>query len=265
MGYMDTTTSASSPRRRRRRLLLAVASAALAAVTAAPVLAAETPPHVASAAAKVATVSPAAPRAPVIVAVTNRTLDVPIYYQVFTLSCEESALRMALVSRGINTTDAQILNIIGTDLRPATYTSSGLTWGDPYTTFVGSPSGSETALTGYGTYYPTIARAATALGATVLAAGEGIAPSTLYANVLAGHPAVVWVTWQWAAASRQDYVAFDGRTIPYAGPVEHAVTLVGVTATDVIINDPDFGRTLVSKSLFEARYATYNDMAVVLA
>ena len=197
-------------------------------------------------------------------AVTSRVLAIAVRYQAYTLSCEESALRMALSSEGINVTDAQVLATIGTDLRVAYTDATGLRWGDPYTTFVGSPSGSETNLTGYGTYYPTIAKAAAVLGGNVLAAGEGISPATVYSDILSGHPVVAWVTYQWVTPARHDYTAFDGRVIPYAGPVEHAVTVVGVTPTTVYINNPDFGLQVISKSLFEATYATYNDMAVVL-
>ena len=197
-------------------------------------------------------------------AITARSLAVPLYYQAYTLSCEEAALRMALASEGIPVTDAGVLAIIGSDLAAATWDSSGLRWGDPYKTFVGDVAGGETSLTGYGTYYPTIARAAAALGGTVLAAGEGISAQSVYQYILSGHPVVTWVTYQWVNAQRADYVAYDGRVIPYAGPVEHAVTVVGVTPTDVIVNDPDFGRTVISKTLFEASYATYNNMAVVL-
>ena len=204
----------------------------------------------------------AAPAAP---AVESRLLDVPVYYQAYVLSCEEAALRMALAYEGIQASDAQILALMGIDWSAATYDSSGLRWGDPYTSFVGNPNGSEVYLTGYGTYYPNIARAAAALGGNVLQAGEEIAPADLYAAVLTGHPAVAWVTYQWVSAQRSDYVAFDGRTIPYAGPVEHAVTVVGVSSTTVYINDPDFGQYPVPKPVFEAAYATYNQMAVVLA
>lgn len=200
----------------------------------------------------------------VAVLAASRILDVPLYDQAYKLSCEEASLRMALAYEGIRVTDAQVLALIGTDNSAARWTSTGLRWGDPYTTFVGSPYGSETALTGYGTYFPTIAAAARAFGGTVLAAGEGISPDTLYADVLAGHPVVAWVTYQWVGASRQDYVAFDGRLIPYAGPVEHAVTVVGVTATQVYVNNPDFGLEVISRTVFESSYATYNDMAVVL-
>jgi uncharacterized protein YvpB len=220
-----------------------------------------------TAAATAATVAtPATPVTPATPAASeSRLLNVPVYYQAYVLSCEEAALRMALAYEGIQATDAQILALIGIDWSAATYDSSGLRWGDPYTSFVGNPNGSEVYLSGYGTYYPNIARAAAALGGNVLRAGEGIAPADLYTAVLAGHPVVAWVTYQWVSAQRSDYVAFDGRTIPYAGPVEHAVAVVGVTSTSVYINDPDFGQYQVSKAVFEAAYATYNQMAVVLA
>jgi len=224
--------------------------------------------HAAYLSAAPAVAAPAAtptPAAPVVPAIESRLLNVPVYYQAYVLSCEEAALRMALAYEGIQATDAQILALIGIDWSAATYDSSGLRWGDPYTSFVGNPNGSEVYLTGYGTYYPNIARAAAALGGNVLQAGEGIAPADLYSAVLAGHPVVAWVTYQWVSAQRSDYVAFDGRTIPYAGPVEHAVTVVGVTSTTVYINDPDLGQYQVPKSVFEAAYATYNQMAVVLA
>ena len=61
-----------------------------------------------------------------------------------------------------------------------------------------------------------------------------------------------------------DYVAFDGRTIPYAGPVEHAVTVSGVTPTTVTINDPDFGQYTIARAVFENAYAVYNQMSVIV-
>jgi len=195
----------------------------------------------------------------------SRVLEVPWYRQVFGLSCEEASLRMALAHQHIATTDAAILDIIGRDERLAYVESGTMRWGNPYTTFVGNPNGSEVALTGYGTYYPTIARAATTLGGHVLRAGEGVRPAELYDAILAGHPAVVWVTYRWVAATRTDYLAFDGQRIPYAGPVEHAVTAAGVDAARVLINDPLLGVVWLPRAVFERTYATYNDMAVILA
>lgn len=195
----------------------------------------------------------------------SRTLNVPWYRQAFELSCEEASLRMALAYEGIATTDAAVLDIIGSDLRPPHFDSAGMHWGDPFATFVGNVNGSEIALTGYGTYYPTIAHAASILGGRVLKAGQGIGPAEVYQAILAGHPVVAWVTYKWVILRRNDYVAFDGRKVTYAGPGEHAVVVVGVTPGRVLINNPWSGPEWVQKSTFEAVYATYENMAVVLA
>lgn len=203
--------------------------------------------------------TPAASSAP-----TTRTLEVPAYRQAYALSCEAASLRMALAYRRITTDDAAILDRIGADPRQPLYRDGVLRWGNPYTTFVGDVTGSESALTGYGTYYPTIAAAATALGGTVLEAGERISPQRVYSHVLDGHPAITWVTYEWVAAKRSDYTAFDGAAVPYAGPVEHSVTVAGVDPTSMLINDPDAGQYWIPKTTFERAYETYNQMAVVL-
>jgi uncharacterized protein YvpB len=194
----------------------------------------------------------------------SRVLNVPWYHQVYVLSCESASLRMALGYEGIATTDRAVLDIIGADLRGPVFDSSGMHWGDPFATFVGNVNGSEVALTGYGTYYPTIAHAAMALGGHVLRSGQNILPAELYDAVINGHPAVVWVTYHWVRLARKDYVAFDGKTVTYAGPGEHAVTLVGVQPTLVLINNPATGVEWIDKTTFEAIYAIYDHMAVIL-
>ncbi len=194
----------------------------------------------------------------------TRVIDVPWYHQAFELSCESAALRMILAKEGIESTDKQIMDLIGYETRGPVLTSTGFQWGDPYTAFVGDPSGSEVALTGYGTYYPTIQAAAGRLGGHVLQAGENLTPATLYGAVLNGHPAVAWVTYRWEPGKRQDYVAFDGRGVPYAGPVEHAVAVIGVRPDAVLINDPWNGQGWIAKPTFETAYAVYGQMAVVL-
>src|SRR6202165_1676211 len=194
----------------------------------------------------------------------SRVLNVPWYHQVYVLSCESAALRMALAYEGIATTDRAVLDIMGRGLRGPVFDSSGMHWGDPFATFVGNVNGSEVALTGYGTYYPTIAHAAMVLGGHVLRSGQNILPAELYDAVLNGHPAVVWVTYHWVRLTRKDYVAFDGKTVTYAGPGEHAVTLVGVQPNRVLINNPATGVEWIDKTTFEAIYAIYDHMAVIL-
>ena len=195
----------------------------------------------------------------------SRVLKVPSYRQVYVLSCESAALRMALAFEGIATTDKAVLDIIGSDPRGPAFDSSGMHWGDPFATFVGNVNGSEIALTGYGVYYPPIAHAAMVLGGHVLRSGQNIPPAELYDAVLSGHPAVVWVTYHWVRLTRKDYVAFDGKTVTYAGPGEHAVTIVGVQPTRVLINNPSTGVEWIDKPTFEAIYAIYDHMAVIVA
>ena len=216
------------------------------------------------AAASSGPVRPAASSQAVASALTSRRLEVPWYRQTRHLTCEEASLRMALASRGITSTEDQILAVIGIDHTPARYDGAELRWGDPYRSFVGDPDGSEVTKTGYGTYYPTIAEAANRLGGRVLAAGEGYSAAWVYGQILAGHPVVAWVAYLWSDPPRQDYVAFDGRRIPYAGPFEHAVTVVGVTAAEVVINNPASGVETIDKATFARSFATYGGMAVVL-
>jgi uncharacterized protein YvpB len=100
---------------------------------------------------------------------------------------------------------------------------------------------------------------------TVLVAKQGYTPSALYAQLAAGHPAVVWIDYLYRALHDSWYQAYDGQWIRYAGPNEHAVVLTGVTTNGVWVNDPARGHYWIKKTSFEAGYSTYNDMAVVIA
>jgi uncharacterized protein YvpB len=195
---------------------------------------------------------------------SNALRDAPYYRQVYELSCEEAALQMALGYEGFNVSQGQELNDIGIDWRAAYRDANGLRWGDPYANFVGDPNGSEVLLTGYGTYFSTISRIASAYRGTVLAAGEGYAVQDVYRAALQSHPVVVWVSFDWAYHPPGSWLAFDGRWVQYQGSVEHAVTVVGVNPGAVYLYNPWYGPQWISKGAFEAAYHTYHDMAVVL-
>src|SRR5438105_3827787 len=127
-----------------------------------------------------------------------RILNVPFQHQIHGLSCEAAALQMALESQGIYVSQDSILNVMGIDWRRPYWDSAGnMHWGDPYDNFVGNPDGAEFNFTGYGTYYPTVVRAAQHFGGSVVQAGEGIAPSTLYQAVMNGQPVVAWGSFDW--------------------------------------------------------------------
>jgi uncharacterized protein YvpB len=189
------------------------------------------------------------------------TLAVPWSHQQYNLSCEEASLSMVLAFFGHPTTEQQIFNQIGIDWQH--YSAGNAGGGDPYERFVGDPNGSQVRQTGYGVYWPPIDAAAGSFGAPVVQAGEGIAPATIYRAIRAGHPALVWVTYDMLPHVRADYQAYDGRSIPYAGPEEHAMVVTGIDGNAVRLNDPDRGQYWVTFARFEAAYAVYGQMGVV--
>jgi uncharacterized protein YvpB len=195
----------------------------------------------------------------VVPAASSRAISVPWYHQQYVLSCEEASLRMALAYHGVVVNDTDVLNVIGIDW---VHYWAGPGGGDPFRSFVGDPNGSEITQTGYGTYFPTIVGAAGHFSAPARAGGL-IAPGDVYIWVLQGYPVVVWTTFDWQTPPRHDYVAYDGVGIPYAGPDEHAVTVVGVDPGRVLVNDPDRGQYWIDKSQFQAAYGVYGGMAVV--
>jgi uncharacterized protein YvpB len=194
-----------------------------------------------------------------------RILNVPYQHQIHGLDCEAAALQMALEYEGIYVSQDSILNVMGIDWRPPYWDSAGnMHWGDPYDNFVGNPDGAEVLLTGYGTYYPTVVRAAQHFGGSVLQSGEGIPASTLYRALMNGNPVVAWGSFDWKFHQVSHYVAFDGDYVQFGSPYEHTVTLVGVTSDFVLVNNPWFGVQWIAKSTFEASYATFNRMAVIM-
>lgn len=191
---------------------------------------------------------------------------VAFIYQNHPLSCEEASTSMALTHQGINVSQDQILAEIGADLRPMYVDGVGrVRWGNPYSTFVGNVNGSESSFTGFGTYWPPLVRVAQRHGARLLAYGR-MSAATIYARVIAGHPVVAFATWDWQWHPRRDYLSFDGRWIPWIGPVyaSHVYVVVGVAPGRVLVNDPIRGQYWVSKGAFEAGYSDFGE-AIVFA
>ena len=197
---------------------------------------------------------------------THIVHGVPLIFQNHPLSCEEAATSMALAHQGIYVSQDQILHEIGADTRPMYVDGAGrVRWGNPYRSFVGNVNGSESNYTGFGTFYPPLVRVARAHGAKILAYGT-MSAATIYARLIAGHPVVVFSTWDWRWHPRRDYLSFDGRWIPWIGPVfaSHVYTAVGVSPTKVLINDPIRGQYWVSKAAFEAGYSDFREAIVFL-
>jgi len=193
------------------------------------------------------------------------TIGVPVYRQTRALNCETGALQMGLAAYGHYYSQDALFAYENPDLRRAVVGANGTVsqWGDPYTNFVGSVNGSETALTGYGVYYPVILSIARSHGLPNAYGGEGFSPATIYAELAARHPVEVWVEARWSRPRLGTWTAWDGRRIRYS-LAEHAVTLSGVSATSVRVNDPQFGSQYwVSKATFETVWRDFGNMAVI--
>ncbi|HSS62076.1 MAG TPA: C39 family peptidase [Candidatus Limnocylindrales bacterium] len=202
----------------------------------------------------------------VVLSQTHVISGVAMIYQNHPLSCEEAATSMALTHQGISLSQDQILAEVGADLRPMYVDGQGrVRWANAYETFVGNVNGSESNYTGLGTFYPPLVRVARAHGASVLAYGS-MSAATIYARVIAGHPVVAFATWDWRWHPRRDYLSFDGQWIPWIGPVyaSHVYTVVGVSPSEVLINDPIRGQYWLSKGSFEAGYSDFEE-AIVFA
>jgi len=192
-----------------------------------------------------------------------RLLNVPQIFQTHGLSCEAAAEQMALAYQGVNVSQDALLSAMPVDRRGPTWDSTGMHWSDPYDVFVGNPDGSERLLTGYGTYYGPVVKAAQRYGGVVVQYGEGIQPPTIYQAVMTGHPVVSWVGFDWKWHQVSHYRAWDGDLVQFGSPYEHAVTIIGVTNDNLLINNPWFGQQWISKPTFEASYGTFNHMSVI--
>jgi uncharacterized protein YvpB len=190
---------------------------------------------------------------------------VAFYYQAHALSCEETAVSMALTHQGIYLSQDQILQEMGADTRKADLSGNPVRWGNPYLQFVGNVDGSEHNYTGYQANWPPLVRVAQAHGASIVAAGP-MSAETIYANVIANHPVVAYATWDWLRDPRNDYLSWDGQWIPWVGPNRdaHVYTVIGVNPWSVLVNDPIRGQYWVSKATFEAAYSTFSE-AIIFA
>jgi len=193
------------------------------------------------------------------------TIPVPVIQQSMVLDCETAALQQGLAYFGINVGQPELFAQQNADLRLPGMGSNHnvLRWGNPYKNFVGYVNGSDWIPTGYGVYWPVILDLARNYGLPNAIGGEGFAPSAIYSALAAGHPVQVWVETRFARVPLATWTAWDGTAVRYSY-AEHSLTLTGVSPTQVRVNDVlDASQYWVNKSLFEANFADFNNMAVI--
>jgi uncharacterized protein YvpB len=190
---------------------------------------------------------------------------VPVYQQSMVLDCETAALQQGLAYYRHFVSQAQLFALEYADTRLPVMGANHtvLRWGNPYTNFVGYVNGSDWAPTGFGVYWPVILGLARTRGLPNAVGGEGFAPGRIYAELAAGHPVQVWIETRFARVPLGTWTAWDGTQVRYSY-AEHSVTLSGVSPTQVRVNDVlNASQYWVSKTLFEANFADFNNMAVI--
>ena len=215
---------------------------------------------------------------PTVVATPNGqvTIAMPVYKQVMALDCETAALQMGLAALGHTYSQQALFAPQNPDTRSPVLDPNNrkrvLQWGNPYTNFVGNVNGSDLGPTGYGVYYPLILSIAQTHGAPSSTGGEGVTAAQVYTALKNGHPVLVWVETGWENARAAGYTGVwtswpdtGSRRINYS-LIEHVVTLSGVSATQVRVNDPwkSGSQYWFSKAAFEGSWTDFNNMAVIL-
>ena len=186
-------------------------------------------------------------------------LNIPVYYQQHSLSCEVASTHMALLYKGVNVGEDTLLSSIGFD----TTVRNGNIWGDPYAAFVGNVDGHEDT-TGYGVYWGPIAAAAGHYRSTQ--AFSGWSASQVAAQLAAGNPIVFWGVFGGYA---DPWVTPAGRSISNGWKGEHVRLLVGFTGSvsnpiGFTINDPIVGRVHWTTSQFLANWGHFGNSGVVV-
>ncbi len=186
-------------------------------------------------------------------------LAVPAFLQQHALSCELSALRMALAFRGVNVSEETLLTQVGVDNTP----HQGNIWGNPNQAFVGNVDGRQ-MVNGYGVHWAPIARVAgTYRGAKEF---SGWSVKDLTEALAAGNPVVIWVYssggWptSWFTPSGENILALRD---------EHAVTAVGFVGnadnpTQLVVNDPLYGQVYWPRPLFDRKWGLLGRSGVVV-
>lgn len=164
-------------------------------------------------------------------------LNVPVFQQEYSRSCEEASLRMVLAFYGIQTNDMEIVKRVGYDPHP--WDIKNNIWDDPNKMFVGYID--DPNKSGYGTFAPAIAVAAKTFGQDA-ESYQGVSSQFLAQQIYNGYPVIVWGFFSSPPFTIYSWHTKDGKKITaYRG--EHVRVIVGVygdsyNPVGFLLNDP---------------------------
>lgn len=200
---------------------------------------------------------------PTPVAKTGVQLTVPYFKQERSLSCEMASLRSLLAFYGYTATEDTLITLLGVSL-PLQF-ANGI-WGDPQEAFVGTITGKQSDMSGYGTYWKAVARVAQGYKPE-LKWFEGGTLQTLTKSLDAGHPVQIWtvvaakggfIELKWKTPNGTEITGYNG---------EHTWIVDGYTGTadkptGFHVLDPYFGPKDVTVDELTKQWARFNNSGV---
>lgn len=189
-------------------------------------------------------------------------IDVPFKKQENRLTCEVSALRMALNFLGNNVTEEELIGGLSFS-SPALRTAENV-WGDPEEGFVGDVNGSVHFGTGYGVYAAPISKLADQYADAEVMESPNL--EDILEEVEDGNPVIAW-----GIISNRNFMFWysEQERIISAYPGEHARVVIGYVGNrkspyKIILMDPLYGKISLPTQRFIDDWALFNNMAVVI-
>ena len=203
------------------------------------------------------------------------TLNVPIYRQRWQYSCNFVATAMAVAYKTGGSIDPMTLyDQVAKDTTPMTcdpVTQSVVTWGNPYSGYVGNvyggapPSGCNRS--GYGVYWGPVSNVVSNYRSNTVKTGWGL--SEILHEVANGNPVIIWAHNGYSYAGQIFYWTTPGGQSIRAVSGMHSYVVVGFIGsvdnpTNIILNDPNRGRWTISTDYFLSLWSYFNNAGIAV-
>lgn len=176
-------------------------------------------------------------------------LDVPLFKQERSLSCESSAAAMAAKFYGLPIDESDVLRALPRHE-------------NPNVGFRGNVDGLYGGINDYGTYAEPIRQVLTGMGLSVTHLSGGI--DEIKQHIREGHPVIAWVTYDMQVQTPRQVMLSNGTAVTLV-PYEHTILIVGYNANGLWVHDPyDGTRTWYREDDFRRSFAYLGNMALVI-
>lgn len=164
-------------------------------------------------------------------------MNIPVYRQSHSASCELASTHAAIKYYGVNITENDIIKAVGEDKLTMQYDSDGnIKWGDPQKMFVGTVDAKQVYYDGYGVYNKPIYNFLKANGFAASISKTGWKLEELYNELKKGRPVIAWITSDFSTQPSKKMISPDGVESIWKLR-EHAVVLRGVDDNNVYFMD----------------------------